>query len=51
MEDLNFEELKAKTLEQLKTGQPLLRKDREFAPLLEAIINSALEGETDVHLT
>jgi len=51
MEDLNFEELKAKTLEQLKTGQPLLGKGGAFAPLLEDIINSALEGEMDVHLT
>jgi len=39
MEDINFEELKAKTLEQLKTGQPLLGKGGAFAPLLEDIIN------------
>lgn len=51
MEDLNFEELKAKTLEQLKTGQPLLGKGGAFAPLLEEIINSALEGEMDAHLS
>jgi len=51
MEDLNFEELKAKTLEQLKTGQPLLGKGGAFAPLLEQIINSALEGEMDAHLS
>lgn len=51
MEDEKFEELKAKTLEQLHTGQPLLGKGGAFAPLLEQILNSALEGEMDVHLT
>lgn len=32
-------------------GKPLLGKDGAFAPLLESILNAALEGEMDVHLT
>ena len=38
-------------IEQLKAGKPLLGKDGAFAPLLESILNAALEGEMDAHLT
>ena len=51
MEEFNFEEIKNKALEQLKSGKPLLGKDGAFAPLLESILNAALEGEMDAHLT
>ena len=34
-----------------KAGKPLLGKDGAFAPLLESILNAALEGEMDAHLT
>lgn len=47
----NFEEIKQKALDQLKSGKPLLGKDGAFVPLLESILNSALEGEMDAHLT
>lgn len=50
MEDFNFEEIKNKALEQLKSGKSLLGKDGAFAPLLESILNAALEGEMDAHL-
>ncbi|NDV80312.1 IS256 family transposase, partial [Dysgonomonas sp. 511] len=50
MEEFKFEEIKNKALEQLKSGQSLLGKDGAFAPLLESILNAALEGEMDVHL-
>lgn len=50
MEEFNFEEIKNKALEQLKSGKSLLGKDGAFAPLLESILNPALEGEMDVHL-
>lgn len=50
-QEFNFEEIKQKALEQLKSGKPLLGKDGAFAPLLESILNSALEGEMDAHLT
>lgn len=48
--NIDFEELKNKTIEQLRSGKPLLGKDGAFAPLLESILNAALEGEMDAHL-
>ncbi len=50
-QEFNFEEIKHKALEQLKSGQPLLGKEGAFAPLLESILHSALEGEMDAHLS
>lgn len=50
MEEFNFEEIKNKALAQLKSGKSLLGKDGAFAPLLESILNAALEGEMDAHL-
>jgi len=50
MEEFNFEEIKNKALEQLKSGKSLLGKDGAFAPLLESILNAALEGEMESHL-
>lgn len=49
-EEFNFEEIKHKALEQLKSGKSLLGKDGAFAPLLENILNAALEGEMDSHM-
>ena len=50
-EEFNFESIKNKAIEQLKAGKPLLGKDGAFTPLLENILNAALEGEMDAHLT
>lgn len=36
MEEFNFEEIKNKALEQLKTGKSLLGKDGVFAPYWKA---------------
>ena len=41
----------AKVLEHIKSGKPLLGKDAAFAPLLENILNAALEGEMDAHFS
>jgi transposase-like protein len=49
MVDMN--ELRSQILEEIKAGKPLFGKDGAFAPLLENIINAALEGEMDAHLT
>ena len=51
MSEFDFESIKNKAIEQLKAGKPLLGKDGAFAPLLESILNVALEGEMDAHLT
>ena len=37
--------------EQLCKGEPLFSKDDALAPMLERILNAALEGEMDAHLT
>lgn len=46
----DFEEFKAQAIEKLKAGVPLSGKDGVLAPLLENLLNSALEGEMDSHL-
>ena len=51
MEDFDYKSFQAKVVEQVRSGQPLLGKDGAFAPLLENILNAALEGEMDAHLT
>lgn len=48
---MDFNELGAQVLEELKAGKPLFGKDGALTPLLENIINAALEGEMDAHLT
>lgn len=37
--------------EQLRNDQPLFGKDGALAPMLERILNVALEGEMDAHLS
>lgn len=37
--------------EQLRTGKPLFGKEGALAPMLERILNAALEGEKDAHLS
>ena len=36
--------------EQLRNGEPLFGKDGALAPMLEHILDAALEGEMDAHL-
>ena len=50
MSEFDFESIKNKAIEQLKAGKPLLGKDGACAPVLESILNAALEGEMDAHL-
>jgi putative transposase len=45
-----FEELRKKTLEQLRSGKSLFGKDGAFAPMLKEILEASLEGELDSHL-
>ena len=46
----DYEQFKAQAIEQLKAGVPLSGRDGVLAPLLENLLNSALEGEMDGHL-
>lgn len=49
-EPFDYEEIKRKTLEQLRSGKSLFGKDGAFAPLLKDILEAALEGEMESHL-
>ena len=37
--------------EQLRNGEPLFGKEGALAPMLERILNAALEGEMDAHFS
>ncbi|MES1249583.1 MAG: IS256 family transposase, partial [Chitinophaga rupis] len=49
-EKFDYDELKKKTLEQLRSGKSLFGKDGAFAPLLKDILEAALDGEMEGHL-
>ena len=49
-EQLDYELMKQKALEQLRSGKSLYGKDGAFAPLLKSFLDSALEAELDTHL-
>lgn len=47
---IDYDLIKLKVREHLRTGKSLFSKGGAFAPLLEEIINEMLEGELDAHL-
>lgn len=49
-EPFDYEKAKQKVKEQFRTGKSLYGKDGAFAPLLQDMINSILEGEMEGHL-
>ena len=49
-EPFDYEKVKQKVKEQFRTGKSLYGKDGAFAPLLQDMINSILEGEIEGHL-
>jgi transposase-like protein len=49
-EPFDFETAKQKLKEQFRTGKSLFGKGGAFAPLLQEMLNSILEGEMDGHL-
>jgi putative transposase len=49
-EPFDYEKAKQKVKEQLRSGKYLYGKDGAFAPLLQDMINSILEGEMEGHL-
>lgn len=48
--EFDYEEVKNKALEQLKTGRPLLGKGGALAPLFQSFLEAALEAELENHL-
>lgn len=49
-ESLEYEQMKQKALEQLRSGKSLYGKDGAFAPLLKSFLDAALEAEMETHL-
>lgn len=49
-EPFDYELAKQKLREQFRTGKSLFSKGGAFAPLLQEMLNSMLEGEMDAHL-
>lgn len=49
--DFDFSEFRAEAIEQLKNGQSLTGKDGILTPLIKELLESALEGEMDSHLS
>ena len=49
-EPLEYEQMKKKVLEQLRSGKSLYGKDGAFAPLLKSFLDAALEAELESHL-
>jgi putative transposase len=49
-ETLEYEQMKKRALEQLRSGKSLYGKDSAFAPLLKSFLDAALEAELDSHL-
>ncbi len=49
-EGLDYEQMKTKALEQLRSGKSLYGKDGAFAPLLKSFLDAALEAELESHL-
>ncbi|WP_439698178.1 IS256 family transposase [Mucilaginibacter sp. AW1-7] len=49
-ESLEYEQMKKKALEQLRSGKSLYGKDGAFAPLLKSFLDAALEAELENHL-
>jgi len=49
-EPFDYEKAKQKVKEQFRSGKSLFSKDGAFAPLLQEMLNSILEGEIEGHL-
>ncbi|MEJ7780446.1 MAG: IS256 family transposase [Daejeonella sp.] len=49
-DELDYEQMKHKALEQLRSGKSLYGKGGAFAPLLKSFLDSALEAELESHL-
>jgi putative transposase len=46
----DYEQAKQKVKEQLRSGKSLFGEEGAFAPLLQEMLNSVLEGEMEGHL-
>jgi len=51
MEEFNFGEFEQEAIAKLKTGQTLMGKEGVLTPLIKRILEAALEGEIESHLS
>jgi transposase-like protein len=51
LSNFDFSSFKSEAIGQLKSGQSLTGKDGVLTPLIKALLESALEGEMEAHLT
>jgi len=51
LNNFNFEDFKEEALSQIKSGQSLTGKDGVLTPLIKQLLEAALEGEIDAHLS
>jgi putative transposase len=49
--NFNLEDFKEKALSQIKSGQSLMGKDGVLTPLIKQLLEAALEGEMEAHLS
>ena len=49
--EFDFDQFKAAALKAMYAGKPLTGKDGVLAPLIENLLNAALEGEMDSHMS
>ena len=47
----DFESFARKAADELRSGKPMVGRDGVFTPLLKMLIEGALNGEMDAHLT
>lgn len=50
LEKFDYEQIKQKVKEQIRSGKSLFSKDGAFGPMLQDILNCILEGELEGHL-
>jgi transposase-like protein len=50
-EKINWEEFSKAAAEQIRQGKPITGEGGIFSPLIKQVIEAALEGEMDAHLT
>lgn len=51
LDQFNFDQFQEETIKKLKSGQPLTGKDGVLTPLIKQLLEAALEGEMESHLS
>ncbi len=51
MQEKTLQQLKKEALQQFKEGKSVFRKRGAFAPLIQSVVEAALQAEMDHHLT